>query len=225
MANSTQSPAAADAATKTNAAAKTAAAKTTQAKATPRTRTTRAAADKGTTANADTTTAEAAAANAAADAAPKPSAKPKETKATTGPKAAAAGSDAKSGAKSSPKADAKTGAKPGSGHVVTVTIPITVDQLVAATVTVVKLPTSVVRRVVSTKRGLPVYLGIGGLAVVGVAEWPVAAAAGVGYAALRRWGPLRPGSTSAEGTADKPKSGSAPEAEQVAIVDEGETAN
>ncbi|HEV2639153.1 MAG TPA: hypothetical protein VGX23_28695 [Actinocrinis sp.] len=225
MASSTQSPAAADAAAKSKAAAKPAAAKTTQAKATPRTRTTRAAADKGTTANAGTATAGATAANAAADAAPKPGAKPKETKATTGPKASAAGSDTTSGAKSSPKADTKAGAKPGSGHVVTVTIPITVDQLVAATVTVVKLPTAVVRRVVSTKRGLPVYLGIGGLAVAGVAEWPVAAAAGVGYAALRRWGPLRPGSAPAEGTADKPKSGAAPEAEQVTIVDEGETAS
>jgi hypothetical protein len=52
----------------------------------------------------------------------------------------------------------------------------------------VLLPVSVARRVLPD-RELPVYLGVGALAAVGVLEWPVAAAAGLGYAALKRWGP------------------------------------
>ncbi|PVZ06353.1 hypothetical protein [Actinomycetospora cinnamomea] len=38
-------------------------------------------------------------------------------------------------------------------------------------------------------RPVPVYLGIGALAVTGVVSWPVAVAAGCGYAALRHWEP------------------------------------
>jgi hypothetical protein len=34
---------------------------------------------------------------------------------------------------------------------------------------------------------VPVALGVGALAVAGVIEWPVAAALGLGYLALRRW--------------------------------------
>lgn len=34
---------------------------------------------------------------------------------------------------------------------------------------------------------VPVALGAGALAVAGVIEWPVAAAIGLGYLALRRW--------------------------------------
>jgi hypothetical protein len=51
------------------------------------------------------------------------------------------------------------------------------------------LPLAVARRVLP-RQELPVYLGVGALAVVGVIEWPVAVGAGLGYAALRRWGPL-----------------------------------
>ena len=50
---------------------------------------------------------------------------------------------------------------------------------------------TVARRVAPMGHGLPVYLGLGGLAALGAVEWPLAAAAGVGFAALRRWGPLR----------------------------------
>jgi hypothetical protein len=46
---------------------------------------------------------------------------------------------------------------------------------------------------VRTAHGLPAYVGVGALAVAGVVEWPVAAAAGAGVAALRRWGPGRSG--------------------------------
>jgi hypothetical protein len=34
---------------------------------------------------------------------------------------------------------------------------------------------------------VPVVLGAGALAAAGVIEWPVAAAVGLGYLALRRW--------------------------------------
>jgi hypothetical protein len=36
---------------------------------------------------------------------------------------------------------------------------------------------------------VPIYLGIGALAVTGVVSWPVAVAAGCGYAAFRHWEP------------------------------------
>jgi hypothetical protein len=93
------------------------------------------------------------------------------------------------------------GKKP-SGPSITVTIPL--DRLVSAATSSVTRPVRIARRLLPMKHGLPVYLGIGGLAVVGAVEWPVAAAAGAGFAALRRWGPesLRPAvAESAEPTA------------------------
>ncbi len=36
---------------------------------------------------------------------------------------------------------------------------------------------------------VPIYRGIGALAVTGVVSWPVAVAAGCGYAAFRHWEP------------------------------------
>lgn len=45
-----------------------------------------------------------------------------------------------------------------------------------------------VRQATDSRGGLPVYVGAGAAAVVGVIGWPAAAAVGVGYAALRRWG-------------------------------------
>jgi hypothetical protein len=36
---------------------------------------------------------------------------------------------------------------------------------------------------------VPIYLGIGALAVTGVMSWPVAVAVGCGYAAFRHWEP------------------------------------
>lgn len=50
-----------------------------------------------------------------------------------------------------------------------------------------RFPIDVARRVLP-ERELPIYLTVGALAVAGVVDWPVAAAAGLGYAALRRWG-------------------------------------
>jgi hypothetical protein len=65
------------------------------------------------------------------------------------------------------------------------------EAVVDAAVAVAKAPVVLVRRAAPVAHGLPVYLGIGGLAAFGVIEWPVAAATAVGFAALRRWGPLR----------------------------------
>src|SRR5688572_4278757 len=57
--------------------------------------------------------------------------------------------------------------------------------LVLAPVTV---PVAVARWAAPRREEVPVYLGAGALAIVGALEWPVAAAVGVGYAALRRRG-------------------------------------
>lgn len=102
--------------------------------------------------------------------------------------------------KSEKPAESTTATAPADnsgGRSITVTIPVTMEQVVSATLAVAHWRTGVIRKVASTKRGLPLYLGIGGLAVVGLAEWPAAAAAGVGIAVLRRWGPLRPESAPA----------------------------
>lgn len=50
---------------------------------------------------------------------------------------------------------------------------------------------------------VPVALGAGALAVAGVIEWPVAAAIGLGYLAIRRWHPATPSAgahTTTDGT-------------------------
>ena len=142
--------------------------------------------------------------------------KPKETKVS-----------AQAGETKESKGNKTAAASKNSGHSITVTIPVTVDQLVTAavgaTAAAARLQTTVVRRAVAARYGLPVYLGIGGLAVVGVAEWPAAAAAGVGYAVLRRWGPLKREAAPAEGSAEKAKA--APVSEEVKIDDEAESAS
>jgi hypothetical protein len=85
-----------------------------------------------------------------------------------------------------------TAAEPASAGRYSVTMTLPVNQVVSAATSVAKAPVTVARRVIPATGGLPVYLGLGGLAVIGAVEWPLAAAAGVGFAALRRWGPLRP---------------------------------
>jgi hypothetical protein len=101
--------------------------------------------------------------------------------------------------KSSTKAEPGRDETARSRTVYTVTVPF--DQAVTAAAIAVKVPVAVARRVVPTRGGLPVYLGLGGLAVVGAVEWPLAAAAGVSFAALRRWGPLRPAPAAGEKSA------------------------
>jgi hypothetical protein len=44
-------------------------------------------------------------------------------------------------------------------------------------------------RVLSSRGGLPIYVGLGVLAAADLMSWPLAAAAGVGYAVLRRLAP------------------------------------
>jgi hypothetical protein len=46
------------------------------------------------------------------------------------------------------------------------------------------------RRVLPAKGGLPLYTGLGALAVASVLEWPVAIGIGIGYAVLRSQGHL-----------------------------------
>jgi hypothetical protein len=52
---------------------------------------------------------------------------------------------------------------------------------------IVMTPVAMARRVLPAKGGIPLYAGLGALAVVGLIEWPVAAAAGAGYALARYW--------------------------------------
>jgi hypothetical protein len=47
-------------------------------------------------------------------------------------------------------------------------------------------PLAAIARVLPTGP-IPVVLGAGALAVAGVVEWPIVAAIGLGYLALRRW--------------------------------------
>jgi hypothetical protein len=69
-------------------------------------------------------------------------------------------------------------------HELTVTIPLgRVAGLVAE-------PLTGAARVLSSRGGLPVYVGLGVLAAADVIAWPVAAAAGLGYAVLRWWEPF-----------------------------------
>jgi hypothetical protein len=78
------------------------------------------------------------------------------------------------------------------GRTLTVTVP-------ERAMDIVMLPVAAGRRVVTARSGLPVYAGLGVLAVADVIELPVAAAVGVGYAVLRRWGPLRPAGRAPDG--------------------------
>jgi hypothetical protein len=65
------------------------------------------------------------------------------------------------------------------------------EELRTTALAAAKLPIVAGREAVRTAHGLPAYVGVGALAVAGVVEWPLAAAAGAGVAVLRRWGPGR----------------------------------
>jgi hypothetical protein len=56
--------------------------------------------------------------------------------------------------------------------------PTTLDRVTG----VATAPVAAADRILPAMGGLPLYLGLAGLAAVGVLEWPVAAAAGLGYA-------------------------------------------
>jgi len=68
---------------------------------------------------------------------------------------------------------------------ITMTIP--ADRIFSAAAGIVTTPIAVARQVLPAKGGMPLYAGLGALAVVGIIDWPVAAAAGAGYALARYW--------------------------------------
>ncbi|MEV6112612.1 hypothetical protein AB0L59_08795 [Streptomyces sp. NPDC052109] len=74
------------------------------------------------------------------------------------------------------------------GH--TITIPL--DSVAHAAQKAVAVPVAAAQRILPAKGGLPLYVGLGALALAGVLEWPVAAGIGIGYAVLRRGGALPP---------------------------------
>ncbi|WP_370384526.1 hypothetical protein [Catenulispora sp. GAS73] len=98
--------------------------------------------------------------------------------------------------KAEPKADPKTSQKTSpkteeSGNRISVTIPLD-SAAVGLAVKAATLPVTAVKKVAQNRNGIPAYVAVGGLAVIGAVEWPVAAVGGLGLAALRRWGPLKP---------------------------------
>ncbi|MCL2555153.1 MAG: hypothetical protein FWE75_23795 [Actinomycetia bacterium] len=100
-----------------------------------------------------------------------------------------AGDGAKSGGRAKAGDRAKSHAQ-GHEHDMTITIP--VDSAANAVGKVVTLPVTAAQRILPAAGGLPLYVGLGALGIVGVLEWPVAAGIGVGYAVLRQGGPLNP---------------------------------
>jgi hypothetical protein len=113
------------------------------------------------------------------------------------PKASKEAEEPKSAAPASPEPAKEAPKQPGT---YSITIPLD-RELVTSAVNVAMVPVTTAKRLAQSKNGLPAYLGIGGLAVLGVVEWPVVAAAGAGLAVMRRWGPLRP-----ESNGDQPAS-------------------
>jgi ribosomal protein S25 len=112
-----------------------------------------------------------------------------ETKAAETKAAETKTASSKSTASTAPKAAKASQSTEATGQKITFTLP--VEQVISAYVAVSNIPITVARRVIPAKNGIPLYVGVGALAVVGAVEWPVAAAAGAGIAVLRRWGPLR----------------------------------
>jgi hypothetical protein len=63
-------------------------------------------------------------------------------------------------------------------------------EMVSTAVAAAAAPIGAARRLLAAKGGLPLYAGLGGLALVGAIEWPVAVAAGAGYGLARFWAGL-----------------------------------
>ncbi|AJE39208.1 hypothetical protein CP978_03965 [Streptomyces nodosus] len=119
-----------------------------------------------------------------------PTTKAPTTKAPTtrAPKAPAAKAPvAKTSTATTPKKDS-----PATGHrTITIAVP-PLAQAADLVVEVASLPMNTARRLLPAKGGLPLYAGLGALAVLGALEWPVAMGVGIGYAVLRHRGPLAP---------------------------------
>jgi hypothetical protein len=86
---------------------------------------------------------------------------------------------------------------------ISVTIPLDAG-VVDVAVKAVTLPVTAAKKVAQNKNGIPAYVAVGGLAVIGAVEWPVAAVGGLGLAALRRWGPLKPAQEPVRNSAEEP---------------------
>jgi hypothetical protein len=86
----------------------------------------------------------------------------------------------------------RTQAHADGAHVHDVTVTIPVDRAADVAKKAVSMPVATAQRVLPAKGGLPLYAGLGALGIAGVLEWPVAVGIGIGYAVLRRGGPLNP---------------------------------
>ena len=163
------------------AAPKTTAAKTTAAKAEakPATETAGAAAQTAAQTATETATATATETATATPSAAEPAAPQSQTTKSQTSKA-----EAEKPVQSTPNADETT-------HRVSVTIPLD-GAVVGVAVKAASLPLTAAKKVAQNKNGIPAYIAVGSLAVIGAVEWPVAAVGGLGLAALRRWGPLKP---------------------------------
>ncbi|MGP3925604.1 MULTISPECIES: hypothetical protein [unclassified Streptomyces] len=92
--------------------------------------------------------------------------------------------------------------RPTGGRSITITIP-PVDRVASGAMNAALLPVAVAREVLPAKGGLPLYAGLGVLGAADVLDWPVAVGIGVGYAVLRRAGPLAPAGKGAKAQAAK----------------------
>ncbi|GAA3785031.1 hypothetical protein [Streptomyces chiangmaiensis] len=81
------------------------------------------------------------------------------------------------------------------GSTLTLSVP-PLGKAAGRAVHIAAVPVATARRVLPAKGGLPLYAGLGALAVVGALEWPVAVGIGIGYALLRHHGLLPPSSGS-----------------------------
>ncbi|MGW7080429.1 hypothetical protein ACWGH2_25375 [Streptomyces sp. NPDC054871] len=98
----------------------------------------------------------------------------------------------KTAAKSKSSAGKATARTRSAGSQDEYTLSIPVERMARGVVDATATPLAAARRALPSRDGLPVYLGLGGLAAIGAVGGPTAAAIGVGYAALRQWGPTRP---------------------------------
>jgi len=119
--------------------------------------------------------------------------------ASTATKSDTTKAEAEKPVQSSQKTDQKT---EEAGNRISVTIPLD-SAAVGLAVKAATLPVTAVKKVARNKNGIPAYVAVGGLAVIGAVEWPVAAVGGLGLAALRRWGPLKPARESESVSASK----------------------
>ncbi len=89
------------------------------------------------------------------------------------------------------KSPKKSSTATSGARTIAVTLP-GLGEAATRAVNAAAVPMATVRRVLPVKGGLPLYAGLGALAVAGALEWPVAVGVGIGYAVLRYNGLLEP---------------------------------